>query len=457
MAKHSGEMDGFWRMKMRMGVSTSVKPRSSLDRMWSTKEIPGRRSYSQPLDPEDFSDVFGGPPMNVLRHQLSGDGDFISPSSSSFYDDIFQIPETVTPIRSSGSSRSLPELRIPRSSRLETSVDDFYGHIFAKEDEIRMTRSRSQSQSLAKSSNSKSKSNCSSMLSSDDTSPLRPAITINNVAFSVITSKIRPIHVPPPRWNSTASIPEKPEQHGSDPNSYFNHQFTSPETISLDPNSNGSFKVFIDDLELNSSSSSSSSFVSSLCQEMANEPLPEEEEEDDEDMSSYVIEINSDRREGTEEAYGIDEAIAWAKEKFYSVSRKEEDEKNQSPNPKGSPITNGLSDTKIISYKNLSSPERELQLLDAGIKEWLVGKETSIRQLLSTLHHILWENSGWKEIPITALIENSHVKKAYQKAILCLHPDKVQQRGSTFTQKYIAEQIFAILQEAWATFICEDV
>lgn len=90
---------------------------------------------------------------------------------------------------------------------------------------------------------------------------------------------------------------------------------TSPETISLEPNS---YKVSAaDDLELNSPSS----IVSSLCQDQDAkvnkiEDQDLQEQEEDEVMSSYVIEINSDHREGRGEALGIDEAIAWAKEKF---------------------------------------------------------------------------------------------------------------------------------------------
>ena len=49
-------------------------------------------------------------------------------------------------------------------------------------------------------------------------------------------------------------------------------------------------------------------------------------------------------------------------------------------------------------------------------------------------------------IPLTSLTESSQVKKAYQKARLCLHPDKLQQRGATLSQKYVAEKAFSILQ-----------
>lgn len=152
----------------------------------------------------------------------------------------------------------------------------------------------------------------------------------------------------------------------------------------------------------------------------------------------------------------------------------------------------------------LPKTQMEMELLDENISLWSAGKETNIRLLLSTLHYvkpnwpffvnlvsptaqaprlyisfhlslwfnvfsdvwgghwtfqlthnciyfgfgfqILWPTSGWYAIPLTSLIESSQVKKAYQKARLCLHPDKLQQRGATLKQKYVAEKAFSILQ-----------
>ena len=59
---------------------------------------------------------------------------------------------------------------------------------------------------------------------------------------------------------------------------------------------------------------------------------------------------------------------------------------------------------------------------------------------------ILWADSGWKPIPLAEIIEANAVKKAYQRALLCLHPDKLQQKGATPYQKVIAQKLFDILQ-----------
>ncbi|KAL0352823.1 UNVERIFIED_CONTAM: J domain-containing protein required for chloroplast accumulation response 1 [Sesamum angustifolium] len=104
-----------------------------------------------------------------------------------------------------------------------------------------------------------------------------------------------------------------------------------------------------------------------------------------------------------------------------------------------------------------SMVQTEMQILDEKIRLWSTGKEADIRLLLSSLHHILWSDSGWSPVPLANIIEIPKVKKAYQRARLCLHPDKLQQRGATHKQKYIAEKAFSVLQDAWAVFISHDV
>ncbi|KAA8537658.1 hypothetical protein F0562_027266 [Nyssa sinensis] len=95
---------------------------------------------------------------------------------------------------------------------------------------------------------------------------------------------------------------------------------------------------------------------------------------------------------------------------------------------------------------------QDIQVLDVKIRKWSYGKEGNIRSLLSTLQYVLWPESGWKPVPLADIIEGSAVKRAYQKALLYLHPDKLQQKCAASHQKYIAEKVFAILQEAWDHF-----
>ncbi|XP_049390327.1 J domain-containing protein required for chloroplast accumulation response 1 isoform X2 [Solanum stenotomum] len=92
------------------------------------------------------------------------------------------------------------------------------------------------------------------------------------------------------------------------------------------------------------------------------------------------------------------------------------------------------------------------QASDAKIKQWSQGRKGNIRSLLSTLQLVLWPDSGWKPVALMDLMEGNQVKRAYQRALLYIHPDKLQQKGAAAHQKYIAEKVFDILQEAWDHF-----
>ncbi|MED6186299.1 hypothetical protein PIB30_065403 [Stylosanthes scabra] len=94
---------------------------------------------------------------------------------------------------------------------------------------------------------------------------------------------------------------------------------------------------------------------------------------------------------------------------------------------------------------------------DVQIKRWAAGKETNLRALLSSLQDVLWPECGWESVSITDMITSTSVKKVYRKATLCIHPDKVQQKGATLEQKYIAEKVFDILKEAWTKFNKEEL
>ncbi|VFQ99902.1 unnamed protein product [Cuscuta campestris] len=99
---------------------------------------------------------------------------------------------------------------------------------------------------------------------------------------------------------------------------------------------------------------------------------------------------------------------------------------------------------------------RLAKALDAEVKRWSNGKEGNLRALLSTLQYILGGNSGWQAVPLTDIITSAAVKKAYRKATLCVHPDKLQQRGASIQQKYICEKVFDLLKEAWNKFNSEE-
>ncbi|XP_017218490.1 auxilin-like protein 1 isoform X2 [Daucus carota subsp. sativus] len=110
----------------------------------------------------------------------------------------------------------------------------------------------------------------------------------------------------------------------------------------------------------------------------------------------------------------------------------------------------------LIAHREQIERSRLAESLDADVKRWSSGKEGNLRALLSTLQYILGPNSGWQPIPLTDVITAAAVKKAYRKATLCVHPDKLQQRGASIHQKYICEKVFDLLKEAWNKFNSEE-
>ncbi|XP_062000550.1 auxilin-like protein 1 [Rosa rugosa] len=110
----------------------------------------------------------------------------------------------------------------------------------------------------------------------------------------------------------------------------------------------------------------------------------------------------------------------------------------------------------LLAQREQAERNRLAETLDADVKRWSSGKEGNLRALLSTLQYILGPDSGWLPIPLTEVITAAAVKRAYRKATLCVHPDKLQQRGASIHQKYICEKVFDLLKEAWNKFNSEE-
>ncbi|KAK9740108.1 hypothetical protein RND81_03G011900 [Saponaria officinalis] len=104
----------------------------------------------------------------------------------------------------------------------------------------------------------------------------------------------------------------------------------------------------------------------------------------------------------------------------------------------------------LLVQKEQAAKNMMADSLDAEVKRWSSGKEGNLRLLLSTLQYILSPESGWQAVSLTDLMESTAVRKAYKKATLCVHPDKLQQRGATIEQKYICERVFDLLKDAWS-------
>ncbi|KAL8129491.1 hypothetical protein V2J09_018646 [Rumex salicifolius] len=366
-------MDESWRMRMGMPSLTSRRRASEDLTSWTSVESGQSNgmfggSESGAMEADDFKDVFGGPPRSVLNRKLSCD----FTSYDYFYNEIFRRPETEAE-RSRRNGRKLTEFRIPVASRTIVEKARFYNDMVGSpsnckgadddNDEHRMKKSSSSSKlwrsmSMSKwnlKSKSKSKSNSSSVLSYEEISPtIRSRIGEDDVALTTIAAKLRPINVPC-RWNSTTAMEGKHQNQSSEtpfqypqtsyaidnyyptkeysdehlmgssnPSYSQSQQFPSPDTHII-PYST-TVGIPVDDDELESPSSANSRFYCD--QEASNKGKYQYsasyeqrgEAEEDEYLSSYVIEVHSREREAINEAADIDEAIAWAKEKYQGCS-----------------------------------------------------------------------------------------------------------------------------------------
>ncbi|KOC61652.1 Cyclin-G-associated kinase [Habropoda laboriosa] len=83
------------------------------------------------------------------------------------------------------------------------------------------------------------------------------------------------------------------------------------------------------------------------------------------------------------------------------------------------------------------------------IAEWTEGKKGNLRALLCSMHTVLWpEADRWQRCEMHQLVSPADVKKAYRKACLAVHPDKL----AGTANENIAKLIFMELNNAWSTF-----
>ncbi|URE31564.1 Pentatricopeptide repeat-containing protein [Musa troglodytarum] len=219
---------------------------------------------------------------------------------------------------------------LPRAGLVRTE-EGFYDDIFGSEGGGRGRKSRSKSSS--------------SVLSSEDMSPpIRMAASMaEDAVLSSFASKLRPITIPSRRYVSSPSANSREEwnshrtpsmdpyldsrdckkrDHSSSEllrqrsHISFSCCFSPPETISLE----ASFRRSQDEPTGcdNSDADSPSSVISSVFLDPVLSKADRGVEGHREAAeSSYVIEINGHGMGGKEGAAAIDEAIAWAKQKFW--------------------------------------------------------------------------------------------------------------------------------------------
>ncbi|XP_056684633.1 uncharacterized protein [Spinacia oleracea] len=157
-----------------------------MDESWrKSMAITGMGGTGTALEPEDFNDVFGGPPRSVLARKMSADFS----SNDLFYNEIFR---PCSEMESPGiiSGRRLPEFVIPEN-------------IQSKRKQMMKSMCRS-------------KSTSSSVMSFDELNQLNnfrnaAVIVEEDVALASYTSNLRPLNMPSRCTASTLSMPKNNE------------------------------------------------------------------------------------------------------------------------------------------------------------------------------------------------------------------------------------------------------
>ncbi|URD76336.1 hypothetical protein MUK42_35119 [Musa troglodytarum] len=256
-----------------------------------------RRSRIAPLDPDDFRDVFGGPPKSVLLRRFSGDlSAYRRARPSPLSDEVLQ--------PSAGTRRAWV--------RTETG---FYDDIFGSHRDLRSARG-----SRSKSSESPS------ILSSEHVSPsIRGDSAAADVVFSSsLADKLRPITAPRCHKSSSPLSANSREDHSNGSSitmqrpsrPFFPQQscFSYREASNLEASFRGRHEK-----PLRCDSSATESPASVMSSVIFDHPLLAEAEveavtmEEEAAECSFSIEVG-----GHDMQESIDEAIAWAKEKFWN-------------------------------------------------------------------------------------------------------------------------------------------
>ena len=111
--------------------------------------------------------------------------------------------------------------------------------------------------------------------------------------------------------------------------------------------------------------------------------------------------------------------------------------------PQGPQLSEHEEKAQIQNYK---------QGLELRIEQWRYrhGQERDIQSLLATLQTVLWTGNTWKKVDTTQLLDHGSVKKAFRRALLTVHPDKVS--TGTPEMKATADLVFEILNNSFKRY-----
>ena len=106
---------------------------------------------------------------------------------------------------------------------------------------------------------------------------------------------------------------------------------------------------------------------------------------------------------------------------------------------------------KENSELEVAKAKHDKALTAWGLKN---NEKANIRNLLTSMHTVLWPDSGWKPVGLGDVIESKKVKLYYRKAMLVVHPDRCS--ASTAEVRFIAKRIFEAVNEAYQEFLKKE-
>ena len=95
--------------------------------------------------------------------------------------------------------------------------------------------------------------------------------------------------------------------------------------------------------------------------------------------------------------------------------------------------------------------------LGPKLDAWVKKGQGNIRLYLATVGDVLWEGHTWKAIGLTELVSPVQVKKAWMRVLVNIHPDKVQQRGGTTAQRFVADKVFHVMLDSYNAFAAKEL
>lgn len=115
----------------------------------------------------------------------------------------------------------------------------------------------------------------------------------------------------------------------------------------------------------------------------------------------------------------------------------------QSPYAPGGAAEPSMKGTKLDA-------EIEARMVHWSTKGGAQAGGTGLRNLLCTVHEVLWQGTSWQPKNLSSLIQTKAVKDAYRKCMLLVHPDRNSKASAQ--QRLVAERIFNVLTAAYVEF-----